>query len=323
METRKKIKIAIISAVILIGLTIVVFIAKNILIQNRMSAGNLGSDLMPVGSRGMSYPLQAPESSIASKSVVSDNSLSEESDPNQNLAETDKKIIKNGNLSLKASKVENAAKDVAQIAKNNGGDVFSSNFYQNANNIKSGTITLKIPNNNFEKTFEEIKKVASLVVRESTNSQDVTEQYIDLESRLKNKQAEEQSYVQILNRASTVDEVLKITRQLSVVRGEIESLQGQKKYLDSQIDMSMITVTLSEDSKITISDSWRPLRVIKDTVNSLLSDIKGFINFVIVLVIRVLPIIVLYLLLVLVLFLIGRKIYRRAKRKKVEDKINI
>jgi hypothetical protein len=165
--------------------------------------------------------------------------------------------------------------------------------------------------------------VANLVVRESTNSQDVTEQYIDLESRLKNKQAEEQAYSQILGRASTIDDILKITRQLGVVRGEIESLQGQKKYMDSQIDMSMITATLSEDSEITISDSWRPMRVIKDAINSLLSDVRGFINFLIVLIIRVIPVLILYLLMVLVLFLIGRKIYRRIKGKKSENANNI
>jgi hypothetical protein len=274
-------------------------------------------------SGGINYPLQAPGSSPASKSSVSVSPLSEEAVSEQSLTVIDKKIIKNGDLNLKVSKVEDAAKDIIQIAKDNGGGAFSSNFYQNANNIKSGTITLKVPNNNFEKAFGEIKKVASLVIRESTNSQDVTEQYIDLESRLKNKQAEEQAYAQILERASTVDEVLKITRQLSVVRGEIESLQGQKKYLDSQIDMSMITISLSEDSQITISDSWRPLRVVKDTVNSLFSDIKGFINFLIVLIIRVLPVIVLYLLLVLALFLIGRKVYRKIKNKKTEDKTSI
>lgn len=222
----------------------------------------------------------------------------------------DKKIIKNGFLTMRVSSADKASENIGTIAKNNGGDVFSSNFYKNPQtNVKSGTITIKVPVANFEKTLTEIKKVAALVLQESTSGQDVTEEYADLQAQLKNKQAEEQQFQNILNQAQKIQDILDVTQQLSRVRGEIEQLQGRIKFLSSQTDMSSITVTLSEDQNITISDTWRPLQVIKDAINLLLSKIRGFVNFAIVLVITVIPVAILYLLLVYVIYWIGRKIY--------------
>jgi archaellum component FlaC len=236
---------------------------------------------------------------------------------------SDKKVIKNGNLTMKVSKAEETGEEISKIAKANQGEIFSSNFYQNSNNVKNGTITVKVPVNNFEKTFEELKKAATLVTRESISSQDATEQYADLESRIRNKQAEEQSFIKILDRAGTIGDVLNVTREISRVRGEIEVLQGKIKYLSSQTDMATISINISEDAEITITDSWRPLRVIKDTINLLFKDVQRFLNFAIVLIIRVIPVVILYLILVLVVFIFGRKAYRKIKSKKAENENNI
>jgi hypothetical protein len=104
-----------------------------------------------------------------------------------------------------------------------------------------------------------------------------------------------------------------VTQQLYRVRGEIEQLQGRMKYMESQTDMSSITVSLSEDQNITVADSWRPWQVIKEAFNALFKDIQGFVDFVIVLIIRVIPNIILYTLILGLLFWIGKKIYFRIK----------
>ena len=228
----------------------------------------------------------------------------------------DKKIIKSGSLTLKVSSVDKAAADITSIAQGNGGDAFSTNFYQRSDNVKSGTITVKVPVAKFENTFSEIKKVASLVERESTSGQDVTEQYTDLQSQLKNKQAEEQAFAKILERSGSIDDVLKVTRELARVRGEIEVLQGRIKFMDSQTDMSTITASVSEDTQITITDKWRPLQIIKDSVSSLMRSLQKYVNFVIVLIIQVIPLLILYFILLWFIYIIGRKIYRKFRKKK-------
>jgi hypothetical protein len=226
---------------------------------------------------------------------------------------SDNKIIKTGSLNLKVSSADSAAEKIAQIAIDNGGEVFSSNFSQSSKNIKSGSIRIKVPVNNFEKTFAEMKTVATLVMRESTSGTDVTMEYVDLQIQIKNKQAEEQSFVNILDRAGKIEDVLAVTREISRVRSEIESLQGRIKFLESQTDKSSIDVFLIEDENITFTDSWRPWQVVKETFNALLKDIQNCINFAIVLVFRIIPTVILYILIFGLLYWLGKKIYFKIK----------
>lgn len=236
-------------------------------------------------------------------------------DAMQDLAPTDKKIIKNGNLNLKVDNADKAAEEIAEIAKSNGGEVFASNFYQSKNNIKSGIVTVKVPVRNFEDAFAEIKKVASLVIRESTSGQDVTEEYVDLQAQLKNRQAEEQSFIKILDQAYKIDDVLAVTRELARVRGNIEQLQGRIKYLESQTDMSTIAVNLTEDESITVVDSWRPFQVVKEAFNALVKGLQGFVDFLIRLLIVIIPLLLIWALVLWLIYRMGKKIYLKIKNR--------
>ncbi|HEX7586225.1 MAG TPA: DUF4349 domain-containing protein [Patescibacteria group bacterium] len=309
---------------ILIGLVVFVILAAALLIAlnnqkiRPMDSGisqtdNFGSSALP----SVPVPMGVPERSggIMSKNL-SEVTPSVSSDISFGQDIPDKKVIKNGNLTLKVDNADRSAEKISQIAKDNDGEIFSSNFYENAKNIKSGSITVKVPVANFEKTFSELKKVATLVVQESTSGQDVTEEYADLQSQLKNKQAEEQQFVQILGQAQKIQDILDVTQELSRVRGEVETLQGRIKFLNSQTDMASISISLTEDTNITLADSWRPWQVVKNSVNALVKKAQGFVDFVIVLVIAAIPLILLYALLVYVIYRIGRKIYLKIKEKR-------
>ncbi len=308
MDNKKKIIIA----GVIVGAVIIVAIIALSLIGSQMGAGTSNS-LREDTAYEKSAPMRSGSEMMAAVPSSGEDAI-QSSDESSVLSE--KKVIKSGDLTLKIADADKAVSQITEIAKANGGDIFSTNLYEGANNEKSGTITVKVPVANFEKAFSEIKKVASLVIRESISGQDVTEQYTDLQSRLKNKQAEEQAFASILQRSGEIDDVLKVTKELARVRGEIEVLQGRIKLLESQTDMSTITAQIFEDQNITISDRWRPFQIIKETVNSLLKDVQEFVNFVIVLVIRVVPVIVLYAAIVWIAYLIGRKIYRKVKENK-------
>jgi len=251
-------------------------------------------------------PLNA--SKMAEDSTADDSASTE-------LPETDKKIIKNGNLSLKVDNADKASASIAKIAKDNEGEVASSNFRQSGANVKSGNITVKVPVNNFEKTFSDLKKVASLVISESISGTDVTEQYVDLQAQLKNKQTEEEAFTRIMAQAQKIDDILAVQTQLSRVRGQIEQLQGRIKYMESQTDMSTITVNLSEDANISVVDKWRPWQVVKESASVLIKKVQNFVDFVIQLIILVLPVFLLYALLIWLIYRIGKKIYLKFRKK--------
>lgn len=258
--------------------------------------------------------MPAPSQSSYSEAYSTDSDMAAPESAPGVTAEVDKKIIKTGNLSLKVEKAEVAAESITNIAKLNKGEVSNSSFYESGQGVKSGYITIRVPYDNFDKAFAEIKKVATQVISEESNAQDITAEYIDLEARLKNTQAEEASFVAILSRSGKIEDVLAVTKEVARVRGEIEQLQGQMRYLNSQTDMSTITTEISEDVEITaVSQDWRPWEVVKLSVKQFLANGQGFIDGLIGFIIVVLPMLVIYGLIIWLVYWIVKKIYRRFK----------
>ena len=154
-----------------------------------------------------------------------------------------------------------------------------------------------------------------MVLNESSSASDVTAQFADLEARIKNKYAEEEAFTKILNTTSgKVSDVLEVTRELARVRGEIEQLETQRKYMESQTDMASIAVSLSEDARVgATTNTWRPWQTVKAAVNALIAQCRSFVDGAIYFVVSVVPIFLLYLLGVYVLYRIGLGLYRKVR----------
>jgi hypothetical protein len=265
-----------------------------------------GMDMMETSSRNLG--MSSPEMMMAEDSAGS---------APESPVPADKKVIKNGNLSLKIEKTEKAVEEISEITKNQGGEVFSTNFYERVKGQKSGSMTIKVPVEKFEETISKIKSVATQVISESTSGQDVTEQYADLQIQVKNKKAEEESFVKILERAGKIEDVLAVTTQIARVRGEIERLEGRIRVMNSQTDMSTIVVSLSEDIEITpISNDWRPWQVVKKSFGELIDSMQGFVDGAIHFVIVTLPSFVIFLLIAWIVWIGGKKIYEKVINKK-------
>jgi hypothetical protein len=234
----------------------------------------------------------------------------------QEITQVEKKIIKNGNLSLRVEKTEQAVKKIAQVAKGFGGEVFSSSFSERTKGSKNGYMTIKVPSDKFDQTMEEIKEVATQVVNESSNAQDVTEQYVDLQAQLKNKKAEEGAFLKILDRSGEIKDVLSVTREVSRVRGEIERLQARINYMESQTSKATISVSLSQDATITpINDDWRPWQIVKGSVKQLTKNFQNFVDGLIEFIIVGLPGLIIIFFIVWLIIWIGKKIFRKIFRK--------
>lgn len=226
-------------------------------------------------------------------------------------APEEKKVMKNGALNIRVQNADEASGRIGEIVSGFGGSVTDSNFSQGTNNVKRGSVTVKVPVAKFEEAFEALKKVATLVESESITGTDVTAQYIDLSARLKNKKAQEEALQNILNRAEKVSDIIDITNELGTVRGEIESLEGQIRYLDSQTDMASITIFIVEDPRVTGDRSFRPWQTLIGSLKTLLAGLGSLVTGIIAFAIVGVPMIVAYGLLLWGVFVGVRKLMKR------------
>lgn len=207
------------------------------------------------------------------------------------------KVIRSGSLGMDVKNAYDTMEEIEALVENYKGFVESSQTWLESNESVSGVMSLRVPAESFDRISDEIKALAVVVRSESFSAQDVTEQYIDLDARLKTLKAEEAQYLEILGRATEVEDVLKVTDYLSNVRSEIESLQGQFNYLSNQVDYSMLTVSLYEEaSVIAPTRDWQPFVVLKEAINGLIVFAQGAVNVLIWGLIFALPVLLLLVL---------------------------
>ena len=213
----------------------------------------------------------APPSFPSSKSMSADRSYAPESNDAGGSGETsatDRKIVRTGSITMEVSDISKSQADITAIAGQSKGYVVSSN--QRADQeYPTGYISIRIPAGRFNDVMQKLRALAIKVSYENTNSQDVTEQYMDLEAQLKNYQATEAQYLELLKKADNVKDMLEVQRELSNMRGEIERVKGRMQYLERTSDMSLVEVTLNK-SKPLGESTWDVAGIFKSAVDGLI-----------------------------------------------------
>ncbi len=172
-------------------------------------------------------------------------SLAQTSASSINTAASDRKIVRNAEMNLEADNPEEAQRRITTVAESNGGFVVESQQSSSDNEATTRDIVLisvRVPSDKFSETLDEIRKSATRVVTETVKGQDVTEEFIDIEAQLKAKKALEGQFMEIMKRANTVGDALVVQRQLADVRGEIERIEGRKRFLENQSSLSTIKI---------------------------------------------------------------------------------
>ena len=164
-------------------------------------------------------------------------------------------IIKTSQLGFEVEKYDAALEELQKLTDRLGGFITSSTTEIPYENIKRGTIVLRIPAEKFEATLIDIKKLAKRLESEGVQGQDVTEEFYDLEARLNNKKLAEKQTQDILKRAGTIHDVLEVQRELTNIREDIERFEGRKKFLADQASLSTITVNMHDAYPLTVSSS--------------------------------------------------------------------
>lgn len=219
------------------------------------STGSVGYPMMGYvtdESKSYDYGVAAPEEAIRDSYDSSIVPPSPEPTAGQTAAEVDQKIIKTGYLDLAVDDVGETASKLSALATGKGGFVQESSVSERADGTHYGNVTVRVPSEQFESAMTEIKAYAASVTTESSQGQDVTEQFTDLEAQLRNAEAQEEEYLKILEQAETVEEILMVQSYLSSVRYTIESLEGRIQYLENRTSYSTISVAMSEEPTVRI-----------------------------------------------------------------------
>jgi hypothetical protein len=228
----------------------------------------------------------------------------------------DQRIIKTGDLNLRVTDAAKAVEGVQKIVKDKKGFVESSSMSDPGTGPRSAWMTVRVPVDSFDAALTELKSVAVLVLNQSVNGQDVTAEFVDLEADLRNARAEEASYLEILKRSGKIEEVLAVTERLADVRGRIERLEANKRYMENRTDMSTISISMTEDTRVEVpGKTWRPYEVLKQALSDLISSLQELVNFLIRLVIAVIGLMLPIALITALVMWIGWKILKKIIRR--------
>jgi hypothetical protein len=230
-------------------------------------------------------------------------------------------VIRNATLSLVVADPAAASNQIAALATSLGGYVVTSNTYQASvdaagNKIMQASLTIRVPSAQLEAALAQLRGMAVEVRSETISGQDVTAEYTDLQSHLRNLEAAEKKLQEIMDGATKTEDVLAVYNQLVGIRDQIEQVKGQIQYYEQSAAMSAISADLIPDAlnKPIEVGGWHPQGVAKDAIEALVRSLQGLANVVIWLAIYVLP---LALIILVPLYFILRFIVRRLRKPRV------
>ncbi len=157
------------------------------------------------------------------------------------------KVIRNGQVALQVSngRFDTSYSSLIALAGEEGGVVSASNAATDSDRIKSGTVTLSVPSDRFQDTIDRLRQMGT-VQQLNVSSQDVSQQYVDLQARLANAQAERDAMLALLQRVQSIQDILSVQNQLGQYTQQVEQLKGQIDYLDHATGFSTVQVTIRE-----------------------------------------------------------------------------
>lgn len=242
-----------------------------------------------------------------------------ESSQNQPV-QIERKIIRNADLTLEANAPEEAMAKINQIAESKGGFVVESQ--QSSSDSKAATrdvvtMIVRVPAARFNETLEEIRKTASRVLVETVKGEDVTEEFIDIEARLKTKKALEQQFLEIMKQAKSVEDALNVQTELADVRGEIEKIEGRRRFLENQSSLSTVKIRLQTPAAFSANSSGFASQL-SQAFGKGFDAALGFILGLVTFVVAILPFL---LVVVLPLALVIRYFLKRQRRQKQASEI--
>jgi hypothetical protein len=276
-------------------------------------------------------PTMAPAEPTFDQAIVDENGSSFARESNEHpglVSEVGRMVIHETQLMIIVEDVEQSMPQILHMVQQMEGYIVYSNSYRTYTDRLAASITLRVPAERLEEALRQIRAMAWKITQEQRSGQDVTDEYVDQQSRLNTLQATEQELLALLgevrqsegNAEEKASAILSIYDQLTVIRGQIEQIQGRMQYLEQMSAMATISVELlprePEVEQPVIEEGFNPGRVFREGARTLVSILQSIAYGIIWFVTAVLPI------LAIVGLLLGLPTWlfvRRRRRRRAQE----
>jgi len=227
-------------------------------------------------------------------------------------------IIWTGDVSLIVKDAEDSLDKVEALAKDLGGYVVNSSSWYQDDQLRA-RLTIRVPSGEFDAAMERLKDLAIKVENRNVSTQDVTEEYTDLNARLRNLEATETELFELLTevreRTGKAEDILAVHRELSYIREQIEQIKGRMQYLEKMTAMATINIELIPDelAKPIVVAGWQPSGTAASALRSLVATFQRIVDAAIWIIIYVLPTLVVIAIPFVIIWMIWRR-YRRGRK---------
>jgi hypothetical protein len=273
-------------------------------------------------------PMAAPERAVAVTQVVAEKEVDYAEAPagsGANYAEdagpgvAEQLIIRNAWLDLVVPDTEDALAKIEDVTGEMGGYVVQSNVYQSGES-KQASVQVRVPAERLDEALEQFRGVATEVRSENVSSDDVTDEYVDLQSRLRSKEATEAKLLEFLEEAEDTEAALAVYAELERIQTDIEVIKGRMQYLEQSAAMSSVSIELTPDELVQPIEigGWHPEGTLRDSVEALIRVLQFLVDALIVIVVVILPVVIVIFGPLVALFFIIRAIVRKRRARKAE-----
>jgi len=224
----------------------------------------------------------------------------------------DKKIIKDARVGVEVEDYFTYRQNIDSLILSLNGYISNDNLDKNDYSINSN-LTIRVPSKFFDKLIYGLESGSEKLLYKNISARDVTEEFIDIEARLKTKKEVEKRYIQLLARAKNIKEILEVEEKLRVIREEIEAREGRLNYLKKQVSFSTIYLQITQK----LDYKYEPVKeksFFQRLFKSLDKGWKGFVSFLLFL-FRIWPLI----LIGFIVYYYIRKIRKKKKLKRMQE----
>lgn len=225
-------------------------------------------------------------------------------------------VVYTGTMSLEVEDTEATIAKISDILKSSQGYISSRSLSRTGSGKMRGSVTIRVPAASLDSILTQIKAFAIRPLSEDSKSEDVTQQYVDLDARRKNLESYEVELTKLLEtvreQTGKAEDLLAVYNQLTEVRGQIEQIKGQQLYLENTSSLATYTLDLVPHEEVTvIEEGWNPGSTARTALRSLVQALQGLADIAIVLILFIAPILILLALPLIVVFWIARRFWRR------------